>query len=278
MIRRRVVLAWLIASSAVVISCAQSARSSDPVASASGCSIRPEQGCPCSEGATESCFLTDKQLPDAQVMCTEGERVCRNGAWSGCEHPHSYIAQVSSSTQQIIDSSGGLPNCSICDVLCYKAIDNLLVDGGTAGGTVQFADGGGVTIKPFDGSGDAGPLSDCTLLNTCCASQSGTAATSCMNVANAGNQTACHGQLQNYCPSDEISGPKTGCTLGSGPDIDCDGIPNEVDSQNGPPFSDTDNQTIFHKLGPGENGLNTIDIAYKLNNADVYVLFDSTGT
>jgi hypothetical protein len=46
----------------------------------------------------------------------------------------------------------------------------------------------------------------------------------------------------------------------------------------GPPLSTTKYQTIFHQLSAGESGSNDLDITYKMSNADVYVLLDTTGT
>jgi hypothetical protein len=243
------------------------------------CTGRSEEGCPCAEAAVESCFLPDTQLPDNRVMCSEGTRTCRHGGWSSCENAHQYVARVTPDTQQLIDADAGTPTCSICDVLCFKAIDNLLSDSGTADGSVAFANGGGVTLVPIDASSaDAAVLSDCSILDGCCSTLAGSAASACMATANAGVDATCRSALATYCPTTPITGPLTGCTPGSGPDSDCDGIPNAVDTSVGAPFSSTNNQTIFHQLGVGGSASNSIDIAYKMSNADVYVLFDATGT
>jgi hypothetical protein len=243
------------------------------------CTGRAEEGCPCAEAAVESCFLPDTQLPDDKVMCSEGTRTCRHGAWSGCENAYQYLARVTPDTQQLIDADAGTPTCSVCDVLCFKAIDNLLSDAGTADGSVAFASGGGVTLVPIDASAaDAAVISDCGLLDGCCSTLAGALQSACAAIANAGVAASCRSGLTTYCPSTPINGPLTGCTLGTGPDSDCDGIPNAVDDRVGAPFSTTNNQTIFHQIGVGASASNSIDIAYKMSNADVYVLFDSTGT
>jgi hypothetical protein len=235
----------------------------------------------CSTGAVQSCFLPDRPLPDDQVMCTEGTRVCRAGAWSACEHTHEYLAPAATDRQQLVNNTpGGLPTCSICDILCFKAVDNLLSDAGTADGSVAFATGGGLTLQAADaGPGDAGPtLSECMTLSLCCSSLVGTLNSACNSTASANVAANCQSDLATYCPSGTITGPVSGCTLGTGADSDCDGIPNVVDSTVGPPFSSTNNQTIFHQLGVGDSASNDIDVAYKLSDADVYLLLDTTGT
>ncbi|MDD9939359.1 MAG: DUF2341 domain-containing protein, partial [Myxococcales bacterium] len=85
-----------------------------------------------------------------------------------------------------------------------------------------------------------------------------------------------------------------GClTGGSQYDSDCDGIPDEVDEctpdtigtdagancdGNVLPLDGTNNQTIFHVLDIGDTGSNSIEIGFKVQNADVYFLMDMSNS
>ncbi|HET8940106.1 MAG TPA: hypothetical protein VFN67_41980, partial [Polyangiales bacterium] len=229
--------------------------------------------------------MDDKPLDEGDVLCSEGTRHCRDGVWSGCEDVHQYVASQAPDTQRIIDPSAGKLPCSICDVKCFQIVDNLLSDGGVAGGNVTFGPGGGITLLPGDG-GAAGPGGDggttgmngCMGMMACCSTLSDALKTACEAVAMAGDNSICDRDRPAYCPSGTVSGPVSGCTLGSGADTDCDGIPNIVDSFPGNPITTTNNQTIFHQLDIGETGSNTMNITFKLRNADVYFLLDMTNT
>ena len=217
-------------------------------------------------------------------MCTEGTRSCRGGVWSACENTHEYLAPAGADTQRIIDPGGSAPNCSICDLRCFKAIDNLLSDGGAGDGSVTFADGGGLTLIPVDagvadsGSDSGAGVTGCSGLLFCCAGLTGALNSACRATLGANDDAACERERVSYCPPPAISGPVTGCTAGSAPDGDCDGIPDVVDESPGPPFPTTDNRTIFHQIGPGATADNSLNVGFKLDNADVYILFDATGT
>jgi len=226
--------------------------------------------------------LDDQELEGGDVLCSEGTRRCRNGVWSGCEDVRQYIFEPSADTQRVIDPSATNTTCNVCDKKCFQVVDHLLSDGGVAGGNVTFGPGGGITLLPGDGgagSGDGGTgLTGCPAMRACCWSLSDALRASCLATANAGDNTICNRDRPTYCPSGTVTGPLQGCTLGSGADIDCDGIPNEVDSTPGTPLATTNNQTIFHQLDNGETGSNAIDISFKLKNADVYFLLDMTNT
>ncbi|HKP59924.1 MAG TPA: C-type lectin domain-containing protein [Polyangiales bacterium] len=245
---------------------------------------QPDHGCPCEEeGAAQSCFLPARDLPEGKLMCSEGTRTCRSGVWSGCESVHEYVMEKPQ-TQGITVPSAGRETCDGCDLKCFRVVDNLLTEGGVAGGTVTFGPSGGLVLLPgdggvADGGVDAGPVvPGCTGLNLCCDTLSGALKTQCQATASAGNAARCDSEKPTFCPSGTITGPVANCTLGTGPDSDCDGIPNSVDNLLGKPFSTTGNQTIFHQLDVGETGTNNIDVAFKLKNADVYFLLDTTGT
>ncbi|MEY4578818.1 MAG: hypothetical protein RL701_3521, partial [Pseudomonadota bacterium] len=247
---------------------------------------QPELGCACTATNTPiSCFLPAADLPGGDITCREGTRYCRAGVWSGCESVHEYVLARSVDTQRVVNPDAGHGPCNECDIKCHQVVDNLLVDGGTAGGDVAFGPGGGLTLLPGDGGAggmtvDAGPaLTGCTGLKACCSTLSGVLKTTCDLTANniLSTDVVCQAELLVYCPSGEVDGPVVGCTLGKGPDSDCDGIPDVVDYP-GKPIATTNNQTIFHQLDIGETGQNSLDLTFKLRNADVYFLVDMTNT
>lgn len=243
---------------------------------------RPDYGCPCAnEGAMESCFLPSKDLPEGKLQCAEGTRSCRSGVWSGCESVHEYVVEKRAQTQQIVVQDAGREPCTECDLKCFKVVDDLLADGGVADGSVTLGPGGGLTLLPGGDGGvpDGGGFgTGCPGLTLCCETLSGPVKDACYATAASANDARCTSEYATFCPSGTITGPLPNCTLGSGPDFDCDGIPNAVDSLEGKPFPTTANQTIFHQLDVGESGTNAIDVSFRLNNADVYFLLDTTGT
>src|SRR4029077_20287009 len=126
---------------------------------------------------------------------------------------------------------------------------------------------------------DAGPMgTGCAGLKNCCNTLSGPKRIARASAAGMGGNARCDAERAVYCRSGTITGPVPNCTLGTGADTDCDGIPNAVDNLVGKPFSSTANQTIFHMLDVGESESNALDINFKLKNADVYFLLDTTGT
>jgi hypothetical protein len=279
--------AWRAASLLVLAACAERpsiVNQTGEVHSQASCSLAAEQGCACAPGSpSESCFLPDTWLEHDQVMCSEGTRTCRGGVWSGCENTHEYLFRSTVDTQRIINPTAFAPTCSICDPRCFKAIDNLRAADGTGGGNVTFAPGGGLTLLPNDAgtpdAGDAGTgLTGCIGLAVCCAGLTDALNTACTATLVAANNAACDRDRDVYCPSEIVTGPVTGCTVGSGADSDCDGIPNVVDNAVGQPIAGTDTRTLFHQLDVGESGSNSLNVGFKLNNADVYILFDATGT
>jgi hypothetical protein len=248
---------------------------------------RPERGCACaaSDGPI-SCFLDDKGLEGGDVLCSEGTRHCRDGVWSTCEDVHQYVAAPAPDTQRVVDPNAGKLPCSICDVKCFQVVDNLLADGGVAGGTVTFGPGGGITLMPGDGGAggsgaDAGGsgLTGCAAMMACCSTLSDQLKTSCDMTAAGGDNAVCDRDRVVYCPPGTINGPVPGCTLGVGADKDCDGIPDVVDAYPGTkPIATSTNQAIFHQLDIGESGQNKLELSFKLKNADVYFLMDMTYT
>jgi hypothetical protein len=110
---------------------------------------RPEVGCACDEQSEpEACFLGDQPLGDGRVMCTEGTRFCRGGAWSQCEDVHTYVVTPDPSLAALVNTDAAPENCSICDVKCFKVRDPLtFVDSGLPGNNVSSVPGGGLSIR-----------------------------------------------------------------------------------------------------------------------------------
>lgn len=204
----------------------------------------PAEGCTCAEGtAPTQCFLEPTENDDGEVMCHEGTRYCRAGKWSGCESVMTYTAPnaLEGASAELIRQDAGLTRCNDCNVLCYRITDTLdPVDGGLndTGNNVGWVNGGGLTLAPLPQ--DAG-------------------------MVDAGG------------PSSEVDSDYM-CTPGVGNDLDCDGIPNNLDPYPiSKPFA-TANPSIFLQIGPGETGTGQIDLDFYLNSADVYFLVDQSGS
>jgi len=203
--------------------------------------LEPDLGCSCAQGAEPvACFLDPSDLGGGQLMCHEGTRHCRNGAWGACESVHSYVMDRRAATRLVPDA--GHPNCTPCDVLCYRVDDNLdPVDGGLTdanSGGVQWAPGGGLTLQSY--------------------------------LADAG------GSGIDAAVDNDAAVPV--CQLGVPPDADCDGIPDTVDPFPGSPPFVTQYDAIYHALAPGQTGTSSLDLTFNLNNADVYFLLDQSGS
>jgi hypothetical protein len=200
----------------------------------------PAEGCECVEGkAPIQCFLDPSEREDGVVMCHEGTRYCRNGTWSGCESIMTYTAPEEA-TSALIEEDAGLTRCNDCNVLCYRVTDTLEpVDGGLRDS--------GTNISWVPGGGlTLGQLPLDAGIND--------------------------GGTTSEVDSDYM------CTAGVGPDLDCDGIPNDLDPYpNQTPFA-TANPSIFLQIGPGETGTGQIDLDFFLNSADVYFLVDQSGS
>jgi cysteine-rich repeat protein len=261
---------------------------------------RPDVGCACSpEQEPISCFMHDEALPDGNVMCHEGTRYCRQGAWSSCEDVHGYEVIPERSLTALLDPAAAPRHCSICEMKCFNVSDLLTPqDGGAPGGGLEYAAGGGLKLGRTDGGvGDAAVVDaghvGCTALTACCDTMRASPAAlgACMSVVNAGNTTECTNAIGYYCPS-VIVGPIKGCTQKPGGiDSDCDGIPDVLDECtpatiatnprcNGTalPIATTNNQTVFHVLDQGESGQTALQLGFQLRNADVYFLMDMSYT
>ncbi|MDD9971945.1 MAG: C-type lectin domain-containing protein, partial [Myxococcales bacterium] len=220
---------------------------------------RPELGCAC--GASQepiSCFLDDRLMPDGQVMCSEGTRYCKDGYWGRCEDVYSYlISPTEEELAALVDPNATHENCSPCARTCFKITDSLLhVDGGLAGGSLAFADGGGLTLPGTDsgmgmGTPDAAVIdmsATCDTLSACCTTLYGIKRQQCEGAvaAAADDDMVCATELASYCPASVT-----------------------VDKQ---PF------TIFHELDQGESATDGLELGVQIRNADVYFLLDMTGS
>jgi hypothetical protein len=202
----------------------------------------PSDGCSCANGTEPvQCFLDKTKATDGTVMCNEGTRYCREGKWSGCESVFSYPLPEHAPKTALINPDAGPVQCNDCNVVCYRITDNLdPVDGG-------LASNNSTSVSWVPGGG----------LTLAVVPDAGT--------ADAG-------------PGSIVSSTPPACTLGVGPDLDCDGIPNQYDPYpNTPPFA-TANPSIFLQVGPGETGIGQIDLSFFVNSADVYFLVDQTGS
>ncbi len=202
----------------------------------------PNDGCACTPGTQPvSCFLDKTQAGDGTVMCHEGTRYCRKGKWSGCESIYDYPLPQAAQQTALIDPDAGAVQCNDCNVKCFRITDNLdPVDGG-------LDNDNSTTVSFVPGGG-------LTLAEN----------------PDAGAPSTDAGQ--------SVVTSSTGCTLGVGEDLDCDGIPNDYDPYpTTPPFA-TANPAIFLQIPPGQTGTGQIDLDFFLNSADVYFLVDQTGS
>ncbi|HKU43235.1 MAG TPA: hypothetical protein VJR89_33975, partial [Polyangiales bacterium] len=121
--------------------------------------VRPAEGCACENSTPPvSCYLDPSTDSEGTVMCREGTRYCRNGAWSGCESIFTYPKPINTPSQAVVNMDAGLEKCSDCKPNCFVVRDNLNpVDGGLGGvGTnTTVGDGGGLSISTWQP--DAGP-------------------------------------------------------------------------------------------------------------------------
>jgi hypothetical protein len=204
---------------------------------------KPNEGCECeADTAPVDCELPKSLTSSGSLLCKTGTRYCREGVWSGCEGIKSFEAPPPSRllASAAVDS-GAAQTCGECDPDCYVLDDPLIPNsdsGSSIGSNVVPGDNGGITLGSYILDGGAG--------------EGGAADTGLL---------------------DEID-----CTPGTAPDFECDGIPDLYD-----PFPyekpfDTDHNTIFMDLGPGEQQTQTFEIEFFLNTADIYLYLDMTGS
>lgn len=78
--------------------------------------------------------------------------------------------------------------------------------------------------------------------------------------------------------SAEADAEEPPCTPGASPDIDCDGIPDEFDPYPGEKPFETNYETLFYQIGPGQSETKGVEVRFYMNNADIYFLLDQTGS
>lgn len=121
--------------------------------------VRPEEGCSCESMQSQPCFLPS-EVVDGQAMCFEGTRSCEGGEWTACIAVSSYAAPSRTPNHQAlldtdrdapVDGGIDVPNCDVCDALCFKAVDDLdptdgPLDGTNSSGGVLYATPMGITL------------------------------------------------------------------------------------------------------------------------------------
>jgi hypothetical protein len=206
-----------------------------------GCSrcVTPQQGCDCEVGSKPvSCYLTPSANEEGTVMCHEGTRYCRNREWSSCESVVSYPRPALADPTALVAPDAGPVRCNDCNVNCYVVRDNL--DPVDAGYSASTQN---AVVDDGGGISLKYSLPDASTMTT----DAGT-----------------------FNPST--------CVLGTAPDHDCDGIPDQYDPYpNQKPFA-TANPTIFLDIAPGETGTGVVNVQFFLNSADVYFYIDQTGS
>lgn len=106
---------------------------------------RPAEGCPCGGESPIRCYLDPEQNPDGSIMCREGTRYCRDGAWTACESIHEYTLETTGAPLVT-----GPTECNMCDPSCAVSRDrpdDSDLPGSSAG--LDYDVGvGGVTLDP----------------------------------------------------------------------------------------------------------------------------------
>ncbi len=120
-------------------------------------------GCPCEAGeGPESCYLEPVTNAEGHMVCTAGQRYCRDGRWTGCEGLTSYILSTGSALIE------GPSACNACDPACAFSSDTpgpadltpanstgVIYDPGRMGVTLPS---NGTTVLPLpDTDGDGVP-------------------------------------------------------------------------------------------------------------------------
>lgn len=203
---------------------------------------KPNEGCPCEPGSDGiSCTVAPEVTSAGSLLCHEGTRYCRNGAWSACEGIASFTApppsEVLGRRLSGLVSVDGAVSCGACSPDCFEIEDRLL---GTDGGTATLEAGTGVTAGPGGSITLGGSSTDAGVTN----------------------------------PNEPTPIPPCNMML----DSDCDGIPNTLDPYPSAKPFETTNTTIVMDLPPGTSKSNTFDLRFYLRSADVYFLIDMTGS
>ena len=278
----------------VLVACAERSGLEAP-SGADGCA-RPEAGCACEpDSPPVACFETDQVDEHGEVVCREGTRHCEGGRWGACRDVRSYLASTRSNVGALINPSATPKTCSICDLQCFELTDPLLAADAGADSAVSYAPGGGLTVGTGDGGTvvASGPvLTGCAGLTQCCDQLQAVPAlrAACMS-ANTGVAAECDDAHRLFC-SDVVLPAGTPCVAGANPnDLDCDGIPDLVDrclpsnymtepacAGSTMPLPGNTHPAIFHVLDRGRSASDALQIEYKLRNADVYFLLDTSDT
>jgi hypothetical protein len=211
-----------------------------------GCDLckNPNTGCVCEDGAKPvDCVVSRAYSSTGSLLCKTGQRFCRDSAWTECIGVRSYEVpepQVVAGKlgASVIDPDAAPVICDPCRPDCYRLDDFLEVIDANDPNVTQLP-GGGITLVSSDTSGQTNP--------------------------------------------DDLD-PTPDCTPGviipafGQLDDDCDGIPDNYDTNDeDPPFA-TNHATITMDLDPGQQGSNTFELEFFLNTVDVYFLIDTTAS
>lgn len=205
------------------------------------CSL-PAEGCPCEAGSPPVTCTDNVQLEGHTLLCDEGTRFCRDGAYTACLGLGQVAvksSEIASTRRALVPPDAGSGEddwCSPCNRACFEVEDPLdPAEGGldnTNSEDVVFdEDTGAITLEGEPGGPSTVPPP--------------------------------------IAPED--------CVLGSAPDVDCDGIPDVFDDTDGAIF-ETTNDSVFMDLEPGETETAEIDLRFFLNTADIYFLVDQTAS
>ncbi|HMI94773.1 MAG TPA: hypothetical protein VK509_25540, partial [Polyangiales bacterium] len=281
----------------MLVACAE--KSIEVAPANGGACDRPETGCACAPGSSPvACFEPDELGADGEVLCSEGTRRCESGRWSECRDVRSYRADARALARgtALVDPNASPRTCSICDVQCFEVTDPLLSADGGPDSSVTYAPGGGLTLAEGvagPSMGPSGPVrTGCVGLDDCCDTLIAVPSLrSACQAANTGVDALCDDAHRLFC-SDVTLAAVTPCVAGANPlDTDCDGIPDLVDECTPADFSaaacdgrflplptPNTNPAIFHVLDIGRSANDPLQIEFKLRNADVYFLLDTSDT
>jgi fibro-slime domain-containing protein len=97
-------------------SASETADAGSVVQPGSGC-LRPEEGCPCDDGAAPvTCYLPAESRPEG-LLCRRGTLSCRDGTWSACESIQSYTLRREAAL--ITEPT----TCNPCRPDCFETLD-----------------------------------------------------------------------------------------------------------------------------------------------------------
>ena len=130
----------------------------------------PTEGCPCPGNQPPVSCVPDHPPPELQPgqpeLCYEGTRRCEDGTFGPCVDVRAY-EKPAASASALVDQVSDHPNCSECDLNCFRVTDSFNPDDGPLdgfGNGLSFhGSGAGVTLTADLGASDAGVPDDAGL-------------------------------------------------------------------------------------------------------------------